>query len=59
MVENVEGKELFTNKKSKAIKRTHFKKIQPILTPAFWPFPSFKQENDDHSFAVKKVGTNM
>ena len=35
MVENVEGKKLFTSNKLNTIKRTGFKKIQPGLTPAF------------------------
>ena len=35
MIENVEGKKLFTSKKLSTIKRTGFKKIQPRLTPAF------------------------
>ena len=35
MVENVKGKKLFTSKKIKNNKKTHFKKIQPILKPAF------------------------
>ena len=34
MVENVKGKKLFTSKKIKN-KKTHFKKIQPVLKPAF------------------------